>query len=474
MAFFLSDQVGDPEIVRENFRKIKAALLLAGIPVWGSIVGDMSDQADLIAVLEGKEDAIPAGTTSQYLRGDKTWQTLPSPGISSVSGTTNRISVSNGTVINISSAYVGQDTITTLGIITTGTWNGTAIASQYGGTGQASWAKGDMLYASGVNTLAKLSMATVPDGYVLTAASGLPVWAAASGGGSSLPDMTGNANKWLTTNGTNAMWAFNTGWSTSGNVGTDGGITNFIGTTDSSSFKIRTNNTTRAYVHGSEGGISIVAPYSTSGIVLQIGRASSSSPTMYITGGGNSSNDSAITNPWTTGYALVFGSPTNQILSITGTGVSVTNLTISGANLSVAQTVQVGLGSGKFTSTGGVIALEYASANTWTFGIRKSSSTYILTGDLSGNISIGSTGAGTSPASSTFTINSTTQGSIPAPRMTLTNWNSIATKVEGLQAWNNVDHGQLWYDGTGTMGFRYNRSTGKFQGYDGTNWIDLN
>lgn len=49
-------------------------------------------------------------------------------------GTANRITIS-ADAIDIASTYVGQNTITTLGTVTTGTWNGTAIAGQYGGTG---------------------------------------------------------------------------------------------------------------------------------------------------------------------------------------------------------------------------------------------------------------------------------------------------------------------------------------------------
>lgn len=48
-------------------------------------------------------------------------------------GTTNRITVS-GATIDISSSYVGQSSITTLGTITSGTWNGTTIAIANGGT----------------------------------------------------------------------------------------------------------------------------------------------------------------------------------------------------------------------------------------------------------------------------------------------------------------------------------------------------
>lgn len=57
-----------------------------------------------------------------------------------VVGTTNRISVS-ADAIDISTAYVGQTSITTLGTVTTGTWAATAIAVANGGTG-ASTASG--------------------------------------------------------------------------------------------------------------------------------------------------------------------------------------------------------------------------------------------------------------------------------------------------------------------------------------------
>lgn len=134
--------------------------------------------------LNAKEPTITAGTTAQYWRGDKSWQTLDTSvvpentnlyftnaraiastltgyvsgagtvaatdsilqaiqklngnigvlvtGVSSVSGTTNRITASPTTgavVVDIASTYVGQTSITTLGTITTGVWNGTAIAN---------------------------------------------------------------------------------------------------------------------------------------------------------------------------------------------------------------------------------------------------------------------------------------------------------------------------------------------------------
>jgi len=51
-----------------------------------------------------------------------------------VVGTTDRISVS-ANAVDIASTYAGQNTITTLGTITTGVWNGTDVAVTDGGTG---------------------------------------------------------------------------------------------------------------------------------------------------------------------------------------------------------------------------------------------------------------------------------------------------------------------------------------------------
>jgi len=52
----------------------------------------------------------------------------------SVTGTANRIAVS-GSGVDIASTYVGQTSITTLGTVTAGTWNGTTVDVAHGGTG---------------------------------------------------------------------------------------------------------------------------------------------------------------------------------------------------------------------------------------------------------------------------------------------------------------------------------------------------
>jgi hypothetical protein len=77
-----------------------------------------------------------------------------------------------------------QTQITAVGTLATGTWSATTIAVNKGGTGLTSYAAGDILYASGATTLAKLAKGS--DTQVLTLASGVPTWASPTVG-----DITG-------------------------------------------------------------------------------------------------------------------------------------------------------------------------------------------------------------------------------------------------------------------------------------------
>lgn len=93
--------------------------------------------------------------------------TLPTSGtlattsgiVTAVSGTSNRITSSGGTTpaIDISASYVGQSSITTLGTIGTGVWNGTDIAF-------ANIAQGSALSVLGVTGNATADLASIAAG----------------------------------------------------------------------------------------------------------------------------------------------------------------------------------------------------------------------------------------------------------------------------------------------------------------------
>lgn len=86
------------------------------------------------------------------------------------------------------SSWAGSTNITTLGTIASGTWNATQIGAVYGGTGITSYAAGDIIYASAINTLSKLTAGTA--GQVLTISGGVPTWATPSSGSGTVTTLT--------------------------------------------------------------------------------------------------------------------------------------------------------------------------------------------------------------------------------------------------------------------------------------------
>lgn len=107
--------------------------------------------------------------------------------VTSVSGTLNRITSTGGAtpVIDIDSSYVGQSSITTLGTITSGTWNGTDIAVSDGGTGRGTATAYAVLCGGTTATGAHQSIASVgTSGQVLTSngAGALPTFQTLSSG----------------------------------------------------------------------------------------------------------------------------------------------------------------------------------------------------------------------------------------------------------------------------------------------------
>jgi len=90
----------------------------------------------------------------------------------------------NGTSV-LSNTTLGSgilnSSLTSVGTIATGVWNGTAVGAVYGGTGLTSYTAGDLVYSSATNTLAKLGIGSA--GQFLKVVAGVPAWSDTVDGG---------------------------------------------------------------------------------------------------------------------------------------------------------------------------------------------------------------------------------------------------------------------------------------------------
>ena len=132
-------------------------------------------------------------------------------------GTTNRILV-NADSIDISPNYVGQTSITTLGTIATGTWQGTILGSTYGGTGVNNGS--NTITIGGNVSLANAFTTIGAYGITLTATASTSVTLPTSGTLATLAGTESLSNKTITAS------------SFSGTTISASGLVTFTGTTD--------------------------------------------------------------------------------------------------------------------------------------------------------------------------------------------------------------------------------------------------
>ena len=102
---------------------------------------------DVVNDLALKQAIIATGTTNQFYRGDKTWQTINYATIGAAPTT-------------------GSSSITSLGTITSGTWNATTVAVANGGTGATSLAANGVLIGNATSAVTTVTPST--NGNVLT------------------------------------------------------------------------------------------------------------------------------------------------------------------------------------------------------------------------------------------------------------------------------------------------------------------
>ncbi|AXH77687.1 MAG: tail fiber protein [Caudoviricetes sp.] len=104
-------------------------------------------------------------------------------GVLSVNGTLNEITVSPTTgdvIVGLSSSYVGQTSITTLGTITSGTWNAGIIPLAYGGTNANLSANNGGIFYSTASEAAILAGTSTANQILLSGSTAAPTWSSAT------------------------------------------------------------------------------------------------------------------------------------------------------------------------------------------------------------------------------------------------------------------------------------------------------
>lgn len=160
-------------------------LPLAGGTLTGTLNGTNAIFSSTIAAsnFSGSSSGTNTGDQTITLTGDVT-------GSGTGSFATTLAATTNATLTTLSGLTTAT-ALASVGTITSGTWNGTAIAIANGGTGQATAAAaynalspmttaGDLEYEISANTAARLGIGST--GQVLTVVAGLPAWATASSG----------------------------------------------------------------------------------------------------------------------------------------------------------------------------------------------------------------------------------------------------------------------------------------------------
>lgn len=175
---------------------------------------------------------------------------------SATTDTTNANNITSGTLgtSRLSGSYTG---ITGVGTLTAGTWNANTIGVTYGGTGIASYAVGDLVYADTTTSLAKLADVAVGNALISGGVGSAPSYGKiglATHVSGTLPIANGGTNS--TTTPTAGAVAFGTGTAysftaagTSGQVLTSSGSGTPVWSTVSSGASISNDTTTSTYVY---------------------------------------------------------------------------------------------------------------------------------------------------------------------------------------------------------------------------------
>ena len=188
-----------------------------GVPHGGTGVSTLTDGGVLLGSGTGAITATAVLADGEMLVGDGSTD----PAIES--GATLRTSIGLGNVDNTADASQ-----TSLGTVTSGTWQGTTVAVNQGGTGATTHTANNVLIGAGTSAIT--SIAPGADGEVLTSTGS--VWQSEAAGGGGVDGITSSANATAiaidssenvvfsggtvhTVGWTTHTWSFNTGFSSS-------------------------------------------------------------------------------------------------------------------------------------------------------------------------------------------------------------------------------------------------------------------
>jgi hypothetical protein len=168
------------------------------IGINGSGLGQQN--ATFIAGIAGVTTSNSQMVTIDSTTGQLGSTSIPTGTVTSVSGTANRITSTVGAtpVIDIATTYVGQNSITTLGTIATGTWQGSVVGLGFGGTNANLTASNGGIFYSTATAGAILSGTATAGQIIRSGANAPPSWSTAT-----YPAIAGTNNTFLTSNGTN-------------------------------------------------------------------------------------------------------------------------------------------------------------------------------------------------------------------------------------------------------------------------------
>lgn len=301
--------------------------------------------------------------------------------------TTYSLLGSNVTSLTIGSAgttVTVPGTLSVTGNISGGTWQGSTVTAGYGGTGQTTYAVGDLLYADTTSSLAR--RAAVASGSCLVSAgvNTAPVWGSCGSSGASttlnnLGTTSINADLLPSANNTRSIGSASLVWQNlyTGNV--DAGTT-------TTALTVGTAATTTAITIG-RSGLQVSVP----GGITSAG-AITTSNNISTSGSGTITSAGAFSGPTATntinGLVISSGSLTNVGANITGAGAVTLASTTSALTLtSGSGTILLGSSTVQRAAAGLTLDVNNAAASTLT--VTNSNGSFVASLSVEGGMAIG-------------------------------------------------------------------------------------